>query len=94
MNDENSQKSLIKIQNAIRQMISKNKLEKIKRLNNILLNIFNKKDTIKNSKLLFYLTKWNSYIKQLSCREKIEYIQKVFRKYIYNKNVNKLKTFL
>ena len=94
LNDENSQKSLIKIQNAIRQMISKNKLEKIKRLNNILLNIFNKKDTIKNSKLLFYLTKWNSYIKQLSCREKIEYIQKVFRKYIYNKNANKLKTFL
>ena len=91
--NENNIQSLIKIQAFFRKILSQNKLEKIKRLNNILMNIINQKHENNNNILLFYLRKWASNIKQLSCINEIEYIQKAFREYIYNKKRNKLQLF-
>ena len=85
---------LIKIQSFLRQIISKNKYEKLIRLNNILYNIMNRQIENNNNILLFSLRKWNLLIKQQSCTKAVEHIQKFYRKYKYNKNINKIKGFL
>ena len=91
--DENYTKKLIKIQSISRKIISKNKLEKLKNINIILKRIINRQNDYINSILLFKIRKWNSYTKQIACINQIELIQRTFRKYILNKNMNKLKTF-
>ena len=62
-------------------------------LNNILMNIFNRKNEKKNNILLYCLRKWILNIKRLSCINGIEYIQRSFKKYINDKNRNRLKLF-
>ena len=94
LNDKNYIQNLIKLQSMSRQILSKNKLEKLRNLNNILEKFINRKIANRNSILLFYLRKWNSNIKQISCINQIKLIQKCFRKFLYNKNMNKLRTFL
>ena len=76
-----------------RQILSKNKLEKIRNLNNILEKIINRQNINRNSILLFTLRKWNSIVKQISCINQIKYLQKFFRKFIKNKNTKKLREF-
>ena len=85
---------LIKIQSFFRQMISKYKYEKLINLNNILFNIINRQNENNNNILLFNLRKWNLLMKQLSCIKAVEYIQNFYRKYKYNKNMNKIRGFL
>ena len=92
--NDNDEKNLIKIQKYVRQKLSKNKLEKIKKLNNILIKIISRQNKNKYKILLFYIRKWNSYIKQLNCLTQIEQIQKAFKRYIKKKSINKLKILL
>ena len=94
INDENYTKKLIKIQSISRKVISKNKLENLRKLNNLLNRIINRQNNYIRTILLFKLRKWNSYTKQMSCIDEIKLIQKAFRKYIFNKNINKFKTFI
>ena len=84
---------VIKIQNAFRQMIAKNKLEKIKQLNNELINIVKNREKSENTVLIFNLRKWNMISKKLSCINKINLIQKNFRKYLSKRYNNKYKSF-
>ena len=94
LNDKNYMQNLIKLQSMFRQILSKNKLEKIKNLNNILGKFFNRQNANTDSILLFNLRKWNSNAKQISCINQIKYIQKFFRKSLKNKNTKKLREFL
>ena len=84
---------LIIIQAICRQIISKNKLDNIKRLNNTLLNIFINREKNEKSLQIFNLRKWNMIAKKLSCINKIEFIQKYFKIYLSKKQNNKFKSF-
>ena len=69
-------------------------MAKLKKLNNILIKIINRQNENKNSIILFYIRKWNLYAKQSKCINQIEYIQHIFRKYIHNKNTQKMRIFI
>ena len=71
-----------------------NLLEKENNLNDLLLNIFEKREKNAYDSLAFCIRKWNTITKKLSCLNKIKLIQKNYRIYTTNKESNKYKTFL
>ena len=81
------------LQTSIRKLLALIKLEKIKRLNDLLLSIFNDREKYQNSILVFNLRKWNMITKKLACIKQIILIQKFFRNHINRKQNNKYKNF-
>ena len=90
---KDSFKKVVIIQNMFRQFLSRNKLENLKRLNDILLDILNNLEKSENYFLIYYLRKWNSISKKISCIKKIMLLQKYFKLYLNSKQNNKYKTF-
>ena len=84
---------LIIIQNAFKQILVKKKLENIKKLKNELINIFKNREKCENSIKIFNLRKWNMISRKFSCINKINLIQKYFRKYLSKKENSKYKSF-
>ena len=87
-----SEKAII-IQSLFRKIISKNKLKNIKRLNEILGDILKNLEKSENYNLIYYLRKWKSKTKKISCIKKISFLQKYFKLYLNSKQNNKYKNF-
>ena len=92
-NSNYSIEKIIKIQTFFRQIVSRNKYENLKLLNDILLNIFNNREKNERALQIFNLRKWNMITTKLSCINKIVLIQNYFRNYLEKKETNKYKTF-
>jgi len=84
---------IVVLQTSIRKLLAVIKLNKIKRLNDLLLKIFNDREKYQNSTLIFNLRKWNMISKKLECIKQIILIQKYFRNHFNRKQNNKYKNF-
>ena len=84
---------IVVLQTSIRKLLAVIKLNKIKRLNDLLLKIFNDREKYQNSTLIFNLRKWNMITKKLECIKQIILIQKYFRNHFNRKQNNKYKNF-
>ena len=84
---------IVILQTTIRKLLAVIKLDKIRRLNDLLLKIFSDREKYQNSILIFNLRKWNMITKKLDCIKQIILIQKYFRNHINRKQNNKYKNF-
>ena len=84
---------IVILQTSLRKLLAVIKLVKIRRLNDLLLKIFNDREKYKNSTLVFNLRKWNMITKKLECIKQIILIQKYFRNHINRKQNDKYKNF-
>ena len=84
---------IVILQTSLRKLLVVIKLDKIRRLNDLLLKLFNGREKYQNSTLIFNLRKWNMIAKKLECIKQIILIQKYFRNHINRKQNNKYKNF-